>query len=391
MLKPLSSPFGRHVLYFNGTEISGVNPFDVWELRADQSFDVAALRARLQSARVAFPDGGALGFWSYEALRSLEPRSIPHPRADDLSLPLARLVFYRKLVRQLYSHGERQGKIIEPIEVPDRPDMRQFYCAGVEKIKSYIAAGDIYQANLTYRHQVENHRKPRTIARRLLRFNGNYAPCAALLEWDDFAIVSDSPETFLTLRNGELEARPIKGTMRRGCTAADDEARKIQLLHSAKDRAENVMIVDLMRNDLGRVCEFGSVGVPQLYQIETFPTLHHGVSVVRGTLRAECDGLDAFIAAFPCGSISGAPKIRAMQIINELELEPRGASMGAIGYFGFDGNMEWSVAIRTATLVGNRAYFNVGGGIVADSNAESEYDEMRLKARALWTVLSSAN
>ena len=219
-------------------------------------------------------------------------------------------------------------------------------------------------------------------------FNGKPAIRGALLEWRDFSIVSDSPETFLTLRNGVLEARPIKGTIRRGCDAADDNARKTQLLNSAKDRAENVMIVDLMRNDLGRVCEFGTVHVPQLYQIETFPTLHHGVSVVRGRLRAGLDGLDAFIAAFPCGSITGAPKIRAMQIINELENVPRGASMGAIGYFGFDGAMEWSVAIRTATLVENRAYFNVGGGIVADSDAEAEYDEMRLKARALWTVLS---
>ena len=391
MLKPLSSPFGSHVLHFNDTDISGTNPFDVWELRADQPFDVAALRARLNSARVACPDGGALGFWSYEALRSLEPRSIPQPRADDLGLPPARLVFYQKLKRRRYSHGERQREIIEPIEVPDRPDMRQFYCAGVEKIKSYIAAGDIYQANLTYRFVVKTEYDAQDLNDRLALFNGKPAIRGAILQWDDFSIVSDSPETFLTLHNGVLEARPIKGTMRRGCTAADDNARKIQLLHSAKDRAENVMIVDLMRNDLGRVCEFGTVHVPQLYQIETFPTLHHGVSVVRGNLRAECDGLDAFIAAFPCGSITGAPKIRAMQIINELELEPRGASMGAIGYFGFDGNMEWSVAIRTATLVENRAYFNVGGGIVADSDANAEYDEMRLKARALWTVLASEN
>ena len=388
MSKSLSSPFGSHVLHFNGTDISGVDPFDVWELRADQPFDVAALRARLQSARVLFPDGGALGFWSYEALRNLEPRSIPHPRADDLGLPLARLVFYEKLERQPHSHGERQRETIQPIEVPDSPDVREFYCAGVEQIKNYIAAGDIYQANLTHRFAVETNYNAAELDERLAFFNGCFAFRGALLEWRDFSIVSDSPETFLTLRNGVLEARPIKGTIRRGCNAADDDARKIQLSQSEKDRAENVMIVDLMRNDLGRVCEFGTVHVPQLYQIETFPTLHHGVSVVRGKLRAQCDGLDAFIAAFPCGSISGAPKIRAMQIINELENMPRGASMGAIGYFGFDGAMEWSVAIRTATLVENRAYFNVGGGIVADSNAEAEYDEMRLKARALWTVLS---
>ena len=387
MSKSLSSPFGSHVLHFNGTDIFGVNPFDVWELRADELFDVAALRARLQSARVAFPDGGALGFWSYEALRNLEPRSIPQPRANDLGLPLARLVFYEKLERRQQHFKRHQRTPIKPIEVPDFPDAREFYCAGVEQIKSYIAAGDIYQANLTYHFAIKNKYNAAELDERLAFFNGRFALRGALLQWDDFAIVSDSPETFLTLRNGVLEARPIKGTIRRGCNADDDEARKLQLSSSEKDRAENVMIVDLMRNDLGRVCEWGSVCVPQLYQIETFPTLHHGVSVVRGRLRADCDGLDAFIAAFPCGSISGAPKIRAMQIINELESEPRGAAMGAIGYFGFDGNMEWNVAIRTATLVENRAYFNVGGGIVADSDAELEYDEMRLKARALWTVL----
>ena len=377
--------FGRQTLHFNGTDISGSEPFDVWELRTDQQFDLAKLRARLYDARIAFPDGGAIGFWSYEALRGLEPRSIPHPRANDLGLPLARLVFYEKLKRRKCAISSAQPLPI--IEVPDRSDIRQFYCEGVEKIKNYIAAGDIYQANLTYRFQVENWRQPRTISQRLRRLNGRPAIRGALLEWRDFAIVSDSPETFLTLRDGVLEARPIKGTIARGPNTRDDEALKLELLNSEKDRAENVMIVDLMRNDLGRVCQFGSVHVPQLYQIETFPTLHHGVSIVRGKLWPDCDGLDAFVAAFPCGSITGAPKIRAMQIINELEPEPRGAAMGAIGYFGFDGSMEWSVAIRTATLVGARAYFNVGGGIVADSQPRDEYDEMRLKARALWTVL----
>ncbi len=378
--------FGCHVLHFNGEQICGIDPFDVWELRADGPFNLADLRARLLDARVAFPNGGALGFWSYEALRSLEPRSIPHPRADDLGLPLARLVFYQKLRRRPLAVAREPD--LSPLEAPDRCDIREFYCAGVEKIKDYIAAGDIYQANLTYRFQLANRRSPYAISRRLLRLNGHFAPRGALLEWDDFAIVSDSPETFLTLKDNLLEARPIKGTIKRGANPWDDATLKRALASSEKDRAENVMIVDLMRNDLGRVCEWGSVHVPQLYRIETFPTLHHGVSVVRGKLRAELDGLDAFIAAFPCGSITGAPKIRAMQIINELEPQPRGAAMGAIGYFGFDGAMEWSVAIRTATLIGNRAYFNVGGGIVADSDAQSEYDEMRLKARALWTVLA---
>ena len=373
--------FGRQTLHFNGTDILGVAPFAVWELR-DQTFDIAALRARLGAAKARFPAGGAIGFWSYEALRSLEPRALPLARADDLGLPLARLVFYEKLERRPYSHQSRPFPLA-PVPVPDLPEAREFYCRGVAQIKELIAAGDIYQANLTHRFEVETHHNAAALDERLMRFNGAPAPRAALLQWDDFSIVSDSPETFLTLHNRALEARPIKGTIARG---ADDAARKRELFNSAKDRAENVMIVDLMRNDLGRVCEFGSVHVPQLFQIETFPTLHHGVSVVRGKLRAQCDALDAFVAAFPCGSITGAPKIRAMQILNELESVPRGAAMGALGYFGFDGDMEWSVAIRTATLVGGRTYFHAGGGIVADSEPEAEYDEMRLKARALWTV-----
>ena len=377
--------FGRQILRFNGTDISGVAPFDAWELR-DQTFDIADLRARLNHARARFPDGGALGFWSYEAGRALEPRALPIARTDDVGLPLARLVFYEKLERRRQLFVRYRRGPLRPVAVPDARDAREFYCRGVEQIKRYIAAGDIYQANLTHRFEVNTEHRAAALDERLTWFNGAPAPRAALLEWDDFSIVSDSPETFLTLHNRTLEARPIKGTIARGPDKMNDEARKGELLNSAKDRAENVMIVDLMRNDLGRVCEWGSVCVPQLFQIETFPTLHHGVSVVRGILRAGCDGLDAFVAAFPCGSITGAPKIRAMQILNQLESVPRGAAMGAIGYFGFGGDMEWSVAIRTATLARGRTYFHAGGGIVADSEPEAEYDEMRLKARALWTA-----
>ena len=381
--------FGRHQLIFNGAAITGEAPFLVWQARPG-SLDLNDLRARLHDARAAFPDGGAIGFWSYEALQALEPRAFPIRRADDLGLPLARLVFYEKLARRPFGQPIYRRLPLPLVQVPDWPQARQFYCGGVEKIKSYIAAGDIYQANLTYRYAVETKYKARDLWCRLRWLHRAAPPRAAVLEWKDFALVSESPETFLTLRGRTLEARPIKGTIARGANPADDDALRGELLRSAKDRAENVMIVDLMRNDLGRVCEWGSIDVPQLYQIETFPTLHHGVSVVRGTLRNELDGLDAFVAAFPCGSITGAPKIRAMQILNELEPVNRGANMGAIGYFGFDGNMEWSVAIRTATLVGKTAFFHVGGGIVADSQPAAEYDEMRLKARALWSVLAPA-
>ncbi|PQV65478.1 aminodeoxychorismate synthase, component I [Abditibacterium utsteinense] len=376
--------FGCQTLDFEANSIRGEAAFALVESRGAASF-WNDLRARLSESARKYPEGGAIGFVAYEATRSLEPRALPNLQSDDLSLPLARLIFYKKLRRE-------KAALQSPIsardlpEFPDFPEARNFYESGVQTIKKYIAAGDIYQANLTRRFDFETDFSPAQIYQRLQSFGA--APRAALLEWNDFSIVSNSPETFLTLKNGVLEAKPIKGTIKRSSSALEDENLRAQLAQSAKNRAENVMIVDLMRNDLGRVCEFGSVHVPQLYQIESFPTLHHGVSTVRGRLRPNCTALDAFLAAFPCGSISGAPKIRAMQILNAIEPTLRGAAMGAIGYFAFNGDMEWNVAIRTATLIKNRAYFHVGGGIVADSQPAEEYDEMRLKARAIYAAIS---
>jgi para-aminobenzoate synthetase component 1 len=208
-------------------------------------------------------------------------------------------------------------------------------------------------------------------------------PLSALLEWDDLAVVSNSPERFLKVENRTVRAQPNKGTSPRGKSQEADDAIKVLLQHSPKNRAENVMITDLMRNDLGRVCEYGSVHVPQLCQIETFPTLHHLVSIIEGKLRDDRDALDAFGAAFPCGSITGAPKIRAMQIIDELESTPRGVSMGALGYLDFEGNADWNVAIRTVLCKDGNASFHAGGGIVAGSTAEDEWNEMQLKASAI--------
>jgi aminodeoxychorismate synthase component I len=367
--------FGRQILDFNDTRIEGAHPFAVCERFAE-------LPALLRDGARRFPEGGALGFWSYEAAHKWEPRAWSTVQAGQL--PPFRLVFYRELKRTDSPLPTVQAPVLK--DVPDEQSARDFYLAGVGRIKTLIAAGDIYQANLTHRFQLETPHSPTEVYERL-RALGN-APRGALLEWDDFSIVSNSPETFLTLRNGVLESKPIKGTIGRGKTAHEEQQLKAQLRGSAKDRAENVMIVDLLRNDLGRVCEFGSVEVPQLWAIETYPTLHHLVSTVRGKLRGDLQPLDAFRAAFPCGSITGAPKMRAIQILSELEPVARGASMGAIGYFGFDGSMEWSVAIRTLTMVEQSATFHTGGGIVADSVAELELEEMRLKARALWSALS---
>ena len=332
-----------------------------------------------------FARGGAIGFWSYEAARAWEPRGWSRfPAEDDWESPPLRLVFFEELRRGVSPPPQLEAPVLRG--VPDDEATRRFYVDGVEHIKELIAAGDIYQANLTHRFEVETVRLPWQVYERL-RALGT-APRGALLEWDDFAVASNSPETFLSLRDGILESKPIKGTIARGNMPAEDAELKEQLSRSAKDRAENVMIVDLLRNDLGRVCDFGSVHVPALCEVATFPTLHHLVSTVRGTLRRDLEPLDAFCAAFPCGSITGAPKMRAMQILSELEPVARGVSMGAVGYFGFDGTMEWSVAIRTATLRNGVARFHAGGGIVADSEPERELEEMRLKARALWSALS---
>jgi para-aminobenzoate synthetase component 1 len=261
------------------------------------------------------------------------------------------------------------------------------YVKAIARILEFIAAGDIYQANYTQRFFRVLPCSPRELYERLRAHNPS--PFAAFLEWDDFAVVSNSPEKFLSLRNRVLEARPIKGTTRRGQNREEDERLRQQLHSNAKDRAENVMIVDLLRNDLGRVCEFGSVSVPSLFEVQTFPALHHLVSTVHGTLREDCDAVDAIRAAFPCGSITGAPKIRAMQILDELEPVRRGIAMGAIGYFAFNGDMDWNVAIRTVTCKNGQAFFHAGGGIVADSNPRDEYAEMRLKASAIEAALNT--
>jgi para-aminobenzoate synthetase component 1 len=268
---------------------------------------------------------------------------------------------------------------------------RDEYLAAVRRIKERIAAGDIYQANLT--QQFSCALAPETTAEsifwRLRR--DNPAPFAAFIRRRDDVVISASPERFLRVETRDdkryVEAWPIKGTRARGATVEEDAALRAELLASEKDRAENVMIVDLLRNDLGRVSRYGSIAVTELCALEEHPTLFHLVSKVRGTLRDEVTAGALLRAAFPCGSITGAPKIRAVEIINEVETAPRGLSMGAIGYFSFDGSLDLNVAIRTIVVRDSVAQFNVGGGIVADSCPALEYEESLLKARALLHAL----
>jgi para-aminobenzoate synthetase component 1 len=259
------------------------------------------------------------------------------------------------------------------------------YCRAFERVQAYIRAGDCYQVNLALCHSAPccGHPWPLYLALR----ERNPAPFAAWLNFPFGQVLSASPERFLSLRDGWVETRPIKGTRPRADDPLEDARRITELAASEKDRAENLMIVDLLRNDLGRVCAPGSITVPELFAVESYATVHHLVSVVRGRLSAERSALDLLTAAFPGGSITGAPKLRAMQIIEELEPEPRGVYCGAIGYLGSDGGMDCNIAIRTLTCRDGIAHFAAGGGLVADSEADAEYRECADKARATREVL----
>jgi len=270
------------------------------------------------------------------------------------------------------------------------------YINAVETIKEYIRRGDTYQTNLTMQLSVDLHERmtPQRIFERLRR--DHPAPFAAFIDRGDSHVVSASPERFFHMAKGKISASPIKGTRPQGADARENIRLQKELLDSEKDRAENTMIVDLLRNDLGRVCEFASVEVTKLCDLEVHPTLCHLVSTIEGKLKDEIKFVDVLQALFPCGSITGAPKIRTMQIIDELEPNRRGLSMGAIGYFvpetGFEGlepGFDLSVAIRTMVIRDGVATFNVGGGITIDSDPQSEYDESLLKAKAVLHALGN--
>lgn len=262
---------------------------------------------------------------------------------------------------------------------------RAGYETAVARVVEYIGAGDCYQVNLSQRLLAPLREDPLELYGRLRELNP--APFSAYFDLGEFQILSASPERFLKVENGEVETRPIKGTRPRGRTPEGDAALIAELQSNPKDRAENVMIVDLLRNDLGRVCEYGSVRVPKVCEVETFRYVHHLVSEVRGKLRPECGPLDLLRAAFPGGSVTGAPKVRAMEIIAELEPTARGPYCGSLGFIGFDGSMDTNILIRTFTAGRGWLRFPVGGGIVADSDPAREYEETLHKAAGLLQAL----
>jgi para-aminobenzoate synthetase component 1 len=251
----------------------------------------------------------------------------------------------------------------------------------------HILAGDIYQANLSHRFEAPFTGRGVDLYRRLRAINPS--PFACWLRFPGAEIVSCSPERLVRLQQGRVETRPIAGTRPRGADRGSDQRLQRDLLGNEKERAEHLMIVDMARNDIGRVCEPGSVAVESFMSVESYSHVRHLVSNVVGALRSDRDAFDLLAATFPGASITGVPKVRCMQIIDELEVVRRGTYTGSAGYFGFDGGMDFNILIRTFWLQAGRAYFHVGGGIVADSNAEREFQETLSKGRALEEALRS--
>ena len=365
--------------------------------------------------------GGAIGYLGYGLRRAVE-RLPPAPR-DPLGQPDAWFGLYDRAL--VFDHREKRVVLVstglgasgererERRAAAGIADMRRAmsgpagpgpgrevarrtarlrtsrgaYLTAVARALEYIACGDLYQVNLSHRIECPFDGDPADLFADLARCNP--APFAAYLDAGDFQVVSASPERFVALSGSRVSSSPIKGTRPRGSTPEEDLRLSRELSESAKDRAENVMIADLVRNDLGRVCETGSVRVERLCALESFATVHHLVSSVSGNLRPDADRMDLLRALFPGGSMTGAPKVRAMEIIDELEGEERGIYSGGIGYLSLDGSMDFNIVIRTLVCASGLAHLRVGGAVVADSRPEQEHRETLDKARALLDALGA--
>lgn len=399
-----------------GKEVRYGNPFDVvGELLSTYALDSCPLD-------IPFA-GGAVGYFSYDLCHFIE--RLPTTAVDDLQLPECYLAFYDAAIAIDHLYGKTYliatglpelndekrlkkaretlaylrdilsdiSKVHEEaaLEFVDEGTMlrsnftHEEYLRAVAMAREYICAGDIFQVNLSQRFEADLNIPPYELYQRLRQINP--APFASYFNFDDVCIVGASPERFLKVRGDWVETRPVKGTRPRGKTEAEDKALAQELLSSVKDRAENIMIVDLERNDIGRVCRYGTVRVTELAILETFPTVFHLTSTVVGRLAPGKRRVDLLKATFPGGSITGAPKVRAMEIIDELEPTRRSVYTGSIGYLSFDGEMDLDIVIRTILVKSGRAYFQVGGGIVYDSEPEAEYQETLDKGKALVQAL----
>ena len=372
--------------------------------------------------------GGALGYVAYDAVEQFH--DIPNTKKDPLGMPEIFFIFVQTLVafdnlkhtikvidnvrlngsanlrdaynksiariRKLVSSLEKKPKGMEARDLSQTGRERkirsnltpQAFQSAVRKAKDYIEAGDIIQVVLCQKLETETQADPFEIYR-ALRFI-NPSPYMYYLELEGLRVIGSSPETMVRLTDKTIELRPIAGTRRRGSTPAEEKELEADLLADPKEKAEHIMLVDLGRNDVGRVAEIGSVEVNELMAVERYSHVIHLVSNVRGRLATAKSPFDLFVSAFPAGTVSGAPKIRAMQIISELEPEKRGLYAGAIGYFSFNGNLDTCIVIRTILMQGRKAFIHAGAGIVADSDPEKEYQETLNKARAMLKAIELA-
>src|SRR5262245_17371506 len=397
----------RHLAAFTTEPVPGLPPFQGGAAGLF-GYDLCHHVERLPCPRhdeFGVPDL-AIGLYDWviafdqEGLAWIISTGLPEPRPRQRARrALARLRQVQKLLRADDRPAPRSRRALTSLlrtdltpsyPVPGHSDLlsnfsRDDYLRTVQRAIDYIHAGDCFQVNLSQRLLAPARLPPLELYGRLRERNP--APFAGYFDLGDFVIASASPERFLKVNDGNVETRPIKGTRPRGATPEEDEACRRELLASPKDRAENVMIVDLLRNDLGRVCSYGSVQVEAVCRLETYRYVHHLVSEVRGRLRPGLGPVDLLRAAFPGGSVTGAPKVRAMEIIAELEPTSRGPYCGCLGYIGFDGSMDTNLLIRTFTAGRGWVQFPVGGGIVADSTPEGEYAETLHKAEGLLRAL----
>ncbi len=386
-------------VYINGKHIIG-NPIKI--LKKKLSFFKSI---RHKGLPLYF--GGAVGYFSYETAHFFE--KLPRAAKDDINSPDIYFSFFDKSI--IYDHFRKEMIIVvlgnDYDKLPSRlleikniitrelkPIDKKIQCGAlrsnfskeryieaINKIKEYIKAGDTFQVNLSQRLKAEISGDPLTVYKNLVKINPS--PFSALLEFDDIKIISSSPERLVRLENGIINTRPIAGTRPRGKTRKEGLKLEKELLGSEKERAEHTMLVDLERNDIGKVCDYGSVRLTEAMSIEKYSHVMHLVSNIRGNLHKSKDRFDLLKAVFPGGTITGCPKIRTMEIIDELEPNARGPYTGSLGYFNFSGGMDFNIIIRTLIMKGNKIYTHAGGGIVADSIPEEEYKETLYKAQAM--------
>ena len=391
-----------------------------------------SLRALIQEAQLDLPDhlppmlGGLVGYLGYDMVRLME--RLPDKNTDSVGLPeailirptvfavfdnvkdeltLAAPIYPQPGVSAEAAWDQAQAALAQadaalmrplphaapPVALPPQPEpqsnlTKAEFMAIVDRMKEYIAAGDAFQVVPSQRFTVPFALPPFALYRALRRINP--APFLFFLDFGGFAVVGSSPEVLVRLRDGTVTLRPLAGTRPRGTTPEHDRQLEAELLADPKERAEHLMLLDLGRNDVGRVAELGSVRVTESFAIERFSHVMHISSTVEGRLRPELDALDALVGGFPAGTLTGAPKIRAMEIIEELEPTRRGIYAGCIGYFAANGTMDTCIGLRTAVVKDGTMYVQAGGGVVADSTPEGEWEETRQKSRALFRAAEEA-